>query len=228
MAERRQSPRKTRRVPVRFWARGDDGPPRRGYTTDLSTGGMRVATAMPFPSRTRLRIEVGDEAKGFMVEGVVAHSHRVAPELRKVGLSGMGVRFLSVGELVSELLGGVASAEEAEGRGPSTGLFKLRFDSPEQFLHAVENDLSHGGLFVPTRYPAPLERLVTIEVEPPAAGLRPVRLAARVVHRTEPAAEGEERNLLAGMGVQLEDPASARQALAPAVEALEGRPRTSS
>lgn len=225
--DRRQSPRKSQRIQVRIWARGHAGPPRRGFTTDLSSGGMHVLIATPYPSRTRLRIEVGGEARGFVVEGVVAHSHRVAPELRKVGLSGMGVRFLSVGELVTELQGGIVAADDGA-TGPQANLFRLRFESPEHFLHAVRNDLSHGGFFVPTPYPAPLERTIVIEVEPPAPGLKPVRLPARVVHRIEPAPEGERPNLLAGMGVQLEDPVAAKKALAPAVEALEGRPRTSS
>lgn len=225
--ERRESPRKAHRVPVRFWSRGEEGSPRRGYTTNVSTGGMHVATGSPYASRTRLRLEVGDENEGFVVEGVVAHSHRVAPELRKVGISGMGVRFLRVHELVTELLGGAVVEEEGEAA-PRGAVFRLRFDSPEHFLRAVQNDLSHGGLFVPTPYPAPLERSVAVEVEPPVAGMEPVRLTARVVHRIEPAAEGERRNLLAGMGVQVDDPDAARKALAPAVRALEELGRTSS
>jgi hypothetical protein len=207
-------------VPVRFWPRGEPGPPRRGFTTDLSAGGMHVISSAVCASRTRLRIEVGREAAGFVIEGIVAHSHRVAPELRKLGLSGMGVRFLAIEELVAELLGGVVSEEGRSGEAAAGGVFQLAFATAEQFLHAVENDVSHGGLFVPTRNPAPLERRVTVEVVPPVPGVRPVRLAARVVHRIEPTAEGEGRNLLAGMGVQLEDPAGARAALAPLVDVL--------
>jgi len=219
--ERRQARRKAHRVPVRFWPRGETGQPRRGFTTDLSTGGMHVATGSVCPSTTRLRIEVGAEGVGFVVEGVVAHSRRVAPELRKLGLSGMGVRFLSVDELVSEMLGAAPGEDDAgEGPGADEGFYRLRFDSPEQFLRAVRNDVAHGGLFVPTREPARLESAVTIEVVPPVEGLRPVRLGARVVQRIEPAAGRESPNLLAGMGVQLDDPAAARRALASAVAAL--------
>jgi len=223
--ERRQSPRKARRVPVRFWPRGENGPPRLGFTSDLSTGGMHIVSSAVCPSRTRIRIEVGDPEKGFAIEGVVAHSRRVAPELRKIGLSGMGVRFLTVDELVGELLGGaIAVEDEAEGgEVPRGEAFRLGFQSADQFLAAVQNDLSHGGLFVPTRHPAPLERVVTIEVVPPVPGQPPVRLTARVVHRIEPATGGEGSNLLSGMGVQLDDPAAARKALAPAVDAVARR-----
>jgi hypothetical protein len=223
--ERRQTRRKAHRVPVRFWLRGEASAPRRGFTTDLSPGGMHLATSSVCPSQTRLRVEVGKEGSGFVVEGVVAHSRRIAPELRKLGLSGMGVRFLGVEELVSELLGAAAWEDESgEGPGAEEGFYRLRFDSPEQFLRAVRNDVAHGGLFVPTREPAALERTVTIEVVPPVEGLRPVRLSARVVQRIEPAAEGERPNLLAGMGVQLDDPGAARKSLASAVAALAGRP----
>lgn len=227
--ERRRSRRKAHRVPVCFWPRGEVGSPRRGFTTDVSTGGMHIATSSVCPSKTRLRIEVGREEEAFVVEGVVAYSHRIAPELRKLGLSGMGVRFLTVEELVTELVGtSLEDGADDEGPGADEAFYRLRFDSPEHFLRAVDNDVAHGGLFVPTRDPAPLESSVTIEVVPPLEGLRPVRFGARVVHRIEPTAAGKGLNLLAGMGVQLDDPAAARKALAPVVEALERRSRTSS
>lgn len=229
--ERRQRPRKSFRTPVRFWERGAPEQQRRGFTTDISLGGVHVSTGTPFPSRTRLRIEVGPEDKAFVVDGVVTHSHRVAPELRQVGLGGMGVRFVPVEELVTELVGPPLSADgsdagvEADADGPD---FELRFNSPERFLHAVRNDVAHGGLFVPTDAPAPLASAVTIEVVPPGSSARPVRLRARVVHRVEPAAGGQPANVTAGMGVQLDDPAGARAALAQAAEAVEDEQRTSS
>jgi Tfp pilus assembly protein PilZ len=49
-----------------------------------------------------------------MVEGVVAHSARVAPALQKIRDSGMGVRFLSINELVGELVPSVLRTRPAE------------------------------------------------------------------------------------------------------------------
>lgn len=226
--DRRRDERSVKRIPVRFRERGAGGEPRRGYATNISAGGMYIATGSPCSSHTRLRIEIGEPPEAFAVEGVVAHSKRLAPELRMLGLAGMGIRFLPVPELVNELLGGAAagldgSETEAGEAGEDEGLFRLRFDSPEQFLKVARNDVVHGGLFVPTAKPAPLDHPVTVEVELPIAGLRPVRLSARVVQRIEPGTVAGKPNLLAGMGVHLDDPEAARKAFLPALEVLEGR-----
>lgn len=228
--DRRRNERSVKRIPVRFrerGAKGAGGEPRRGYATNISAGGMYIATGSPSISRTRLRIEIGEPPEDFVVEGVVAHSKRLAPELRMLGLAGMGIRFLPVQELVTELMGGGAAgldgADPAEEAAEEEGVYRLRFDSPEQFLKVARNDVVHGGLFVPTHRPAPLDHPVTVEVELPVPGLRPVRLAARVVQRIDPSTGGARPNLLAGMGVQLENPEAARKAFLPALEALEGR-----
>jgi PilZ domain-containing protein len=75
-----------------------------GYTTNISMTGMFVATNSPMPPGARVRIEVVDRDRGFMVEGVVAHARKIRADLARVSQSGMGVRFLSVEELVRELI----------------------------------------------------------------------------------------------------------------------------
>lgn len=103
MSERRQhETRYRKRLAVRFWKRGEDKV-RSGFTTNISAGGMFIGSNQVLARGTRLRIEVMDPKNGFMVEGVVARSERSRPELRSVRSSGMGVRFLPVSELVSEL-----------------------------------------------------------------------------------------------------------------------------
>lgn len=230
--DRRREERRPRRFPVRFWDREDGDEPRRGYVTNISTGGAYVATGTPLTSRTRVRLEIGEAPDDFTIEGVVAHSKRLAPELRMIGLSGMGVRFFSVRELVGRLLGGGADGAGAATRPgdldaeeAGDGVYRLRFESPDHFLRIARTDFVHGGLFVPTRHPAALDRRITVEVELPVPGLRPVRLPARVVQRIKPTTEGGEPARLAGMGVQLEDLEGARKAFLPALEALEGRGR---
>ncbi len=232
--DRRREERRPRRFPVRFWDRDDDDEPRRGYVTNISTGGAYVATGRPLSSQTRVRLEIGEVPDDFAIEGVVAHSKRLAPELRMIGLSGMGVRFFSVREVIGRLLGGGADEAGANASARSgeldateagDGVYRLRFGSPEQFLQVARTDFVHGGLFVPTRHPAALDRRITVEVELPVPGMHPVRLPARVVQRIEPASEGGKPNRLAGMGVQLEDLEGARKAFLPALDALEGRER---
>lgn len=100
---RRISPRRPRRVQVQFWKRGEPHA-YPGYTTNISLTGMFIGTRSPFPPGTRLRIEVLEGDRGFMVEGVVAHARKVRGELMRMSQPGMGVRFLSVEDLVRELV----------------------------------------------------------------------------------------------------------------------------
>jgi Tfp pilus assembly protein PilZ len=100
---RRRAVRRPRRVQVNFWRRGDPTT-YVGYTTNISMTGMFIATNSPMAGGSRIRIEViADRDRGFMVEGVVAHARKVRAELVRVTQSGMGVRFLTVEELVREL-----------------------------------------------------------------------------------------------------------------------------
>jgi hypothetical protein len=112
MSSRRRAIRRPRRVQVHFWRQGDPTA-YIGYTTNISLTGMFVATNSPVSSGSRIRIEVVDRDRGFMVEGVVAHARKSPPELARLNQSGMGIRFLSVEELVRELMpAGLAGTEE--------------------------------------------------------------------------------------------------------------------
>lgn len=108
---RRRAVRRARRVQVHFWKRGEPAV-YTGYTTNISTTGMFIATNSPVPQGARIRIEIMDHDRGFMVEGVVAHARRIRGDLARLQLSGMGVRFLSVEELVRELIPAAHGVEE--------------------------------------------------------------------------------------------------------------------
>jgi hypothetical protein len=74
---------------------------------------MFIVTNSPMSSGSRIRVEVVDRERGFMVEGVVAHARKMAPALARLNQSGMGVRFLAVDELVRELIpAGLGETEE--------------------------------------------------------------------------------------------------------------------
>jgi len=100
---RRRAVRRPRRVQVQFWKRGESHQ-YPGYTTNISTTGMFLATNSPQPPGTRLRIEVLEGDRGFMVEGVVAHARKTRADLMRLSQPGMGIRFLAVEELVRELI----------------------------------------------------------------------------------------------------------------------------
>lgn len=221
---RRSSPRTFRRLSVRFGRKGETQT-FSGQTTDLSTGGMFILTPHPFPSGTRVRVEIGEGPRGFVIEGVVAHAHRLAPELRALGRSGMGIRFLTLEELLTEAVPELSRTGGRNETPPKDGVYVVRFDALDSFLAAVRNDVRHGGLFVPTRYPAEVAAGVTLEIHPPG-GSPPLRLRARVVHSV-PATGLEDRgvNLLAGMGVQFEDAEAARTTLGALADRLEAARR---
>lgn len=124
--EKRRKRRFARRIQVRYWPQGEDHE-RKGYTTNVSTTGVFIATNAPLPPATRMRIEFLDRS-GFIVEAVVAHSARVSASLQSIRSSGMGIRFLLPSELVRELLpsrseGEVEEVEEIKAGAPDQDRF---------------------------------------------------------------------------------------------------------
>jgi len=102
---RRTAERHARRIEVRFWRRGNPQP-HSGFTVDVSRSGLFLGTAVPLDPGERLRLELVDRERGFIVEAEVARVHRVALVLRHVEQPGIGVRFLAPAELVSDLIAG--------------------------------------------------------------------------------------------------------------------------
>ena len=214
----------------------------RATSANISRTGLFVRTQQVLPSGTRLRLEVLNGPRSFVAEGIVVRALKTPGQLQSVMPSGMGVRFLTIDDLLPELLPGLdlmaeeripdgisaPAARPAPGSGSSeapapagrpdgaargsappvpviaAALFPLVFRDREHFRRAFERDISTGGLFVTTDRPPPLDSVVEVEVGIQDAGAAPVRLQARVVHRTEPS-PGEAGNLLAGMGLQFLD-----------------------
>ena len=231
MERRTISQRRPRRARVQFWKRGDSESTT-GFTSNVSTTGMFIGTNTPLPRGTRLRVEVL-EPPGLFVEGVVAHAVKVAPGLQRVRQSGMGIRFLRGDELLAELLAPpapppkpAAPAPEpppAIEEGPPKGLiYPVRFADAQQLLEAFRRDLRNGGMFVATKFPAPVNTKVTVEIVPPNDGSR-VRLPGAVVSvRTSAECRGSEAP---GMGVLFDDPQDVIAQLLPVVaESQEAEP----
>lgn len=216
---------------MQFWKRGEPHT-YPGYTTNISLTGMFIGTRSPFAPGTRLRIEVLEGDRGFMVEGVVAHARQVRGEMVRLTQPGMGVRFLSVEDLVRELVPAgyghedlpPAQEEGAVEREPiptpreGGGTFAIHFLNPGEFLDVYRRDIVNGGLFVSTRFPGRLQETVNVELHPPFPNARPVLVRARVVQRFEPSGDSLGPNLLAGMGVELLDLPSVVDSLQPYVQ----------
>ena len=150
---RRTSERHSRRVEVRFWRRGNPQP-HSGYTIDVSKSGMFLGTSVQLEPGERVRLEVLDHDKGFIIEGQVARIHRVALALRHLEQPGVGIRFLVPAELVAELLQGA----------------KLRTGSSASL--ARPPGASHGA--GAPREPAPVPATASGAI-PPSAPTRPAR-----------------------------------------------------
>lgn len=227
-ADRRENARRPRRIPVRFWKRGDDKA-YTGFTTNISSSGAFISTRSLVPKGARLRIEFCDAKAGFMTEAEVARAIRTEPALQQVMPTGLGVRFLGVEELVGELFPSVPSQPrkrvvgdvELEETGDESGEaeesveedtphklheFVVRFPSEASYRQAYERDVRQGGLFVASQHPAPLERKIMLEVHAPDKD-RPFHLRAKVVQSVPPTSSNDGKpNLLAGMGVEFLDP----------------------
>ncbi len=206
--ERREQERRPRRVKVHFWKRGASKR-YRGYSANISTGGMYIDTNNLVAAGSRIRLEVGADPQTFMAEAVVA---RVNKSLQTLRPSGMGVRFLTIEELVTELIPEIASVASDSRHGGAgadesplpEGSYRLSFADRRQFLEVYRRDLSTGGLFIPTDEPAALNEVVTVELSVAEGEVAPVRLEARVVHRLDPnMPDGTGGNLMAGMGVEI-------------------------
>lgn len=147
-ANRRVYPRQLRRVQVRFQRAGQERT-HSGFTRNLSLSGALITAPDPAPRGSRIRVELLGKEQEVVVYAEVVHAHRVPREMRRYAESAMGVRFLSVEEVVAPLLpdgaaGGRQRPTQAageEGGGRSTA----RSPDMEETL-----DLRHPGAEAPS------------------------------------------------------------------------------
>lgn len=112
---RRSYPRQLRRVQVRFQRVGEERS-YSGFTKNLSLSGALITAPDPAPRGSRIRLELMGKEDQAVVYAQVVHAHRVPREMRRFAESAMGVRFLSVEEVVAPFL-----PESRSGAGPQTG-----------------------------------------------------------------------------------------------------------
>src|SRR4029453_14859902 len=134
--DRRDNQRRARRVQVQFWRRGEPHS-YTGYTTNISPTGMYIGTPSPVGKGSRIRIEVIDPQRGFMVEAEVAHALKTPLGVQQVKPSGMGVRFMQVDELVADLFGGSMVFRPEEEKPPKDNVYGVVFRGVNHFLETV-------------------------------------------------------------------------------------------
>jgi hypothetical protein len=65
-----------------------------GFTRDISRDGLFIQMRTPFPSRTRVEVELLYKHMPVRLEGIVMHSARVPHHLQAIQASGMGVKIV--------------------------------------------------------------------------------------------------------------------------------------
>lgn len=196
--ERRDARRFAKRSQVRYWI-GDDPRARTGFINDISSTGVFVVTPYPLDRGTEIRLEILDGDSVLSFEAVVARRVWVAPDLRRIGPTGMGVRFLTPESLVERL------KKRGGGRKPLVerdGAMRLVIEDDRELLETYARELSQGGLYLPTDDPPRLNRQVVVEFVLP--GDEPaVRAKATVVQRVPPGQNAG--GLPAGIAVVFDD-----------------------
>lgn len=97
----RRHERRARALKVRFWRHGC-AEPFDGVSANLSPGGIFIASPDSQPVGSRLVVRFLEPEAGFVAEAVVIHSED----------SGMGIRFLSIEDLVDRLLAATTAGSE--------------------------------------------------------------------------------------------------------------------
>lgn len=190
----RQHRRFARQFEVVFHRRGESMP-YKGSATNVSAGGIFLASPNSQPLGTWLEIRfMGDH--GFVAEGEVVHS---VP-------TGMGIRFLTINELVAQLVlpEDPASAADEQRQEPQEvaeelGIYHVRFRDPDELRAVYDRDLKTGGLFVSTRRPADVGAEVKVEISVASVPAGTVRLAGRVVQKAPSGIGVEILNLQSAM-----------------------------
>lgn len=213
--DKRKSPRYKRRIQLRFWSL-DERKPRKGFTHNVSVSGMFIATNAPFKPGTRILVEIPTTVEKLTLQAVVRYAARVDPILQKVKPSGMGIWFLTVEELMGELLklkkpstvvekedGEDAEVEESqELQGP---VLTVAFATPHHFANTYERDIKYGGLFVPTAESVEEDDKVVLEFRFEWDPSLTVQVQANVIKKFAAAEGSATGEAVSGVGVAFSD-----------------------
>jgi len=218
--DRRKSPRYKRRIPTRFWSQ-EDPKPRRGFTLNISELGIFVATYSPFSVVTLIKLELALDERMIHLEGQVRLAFRVAPELRKVKTSGMGVRLFRTEEIMQGLIrprqdnhqqeapdGASSGSGPADRRGDEShpSIFSVHIDTPADLAKVFNRHIRHGGVFVPTPGATDVEELVGVEFLLDWSPETVIQTTGKVVKTFSTVKTPRGEHGLAGIGVAFSSP----------------------
>lgn len=93
MSNRERLPRRAVRFPIRFWRADRPQDKFQAFVSNVSAGGMYIATRRPLPPGTRLEVAVERPEGTVTIAAEVVHAARMPVMYQRVFGSGMGVRF---------------------------------------------------------------------------------------------------------------------------------------
>ncbi len=184
-----RSERRHRRLEGRYkvaFRRPENPIPFKGVATNVSAGGMFLASPDSQPRGSWLEIRFDEPGKEFVVEAEVVHSVE----------SGMGIRFVPINELLSQLvLSDCEALDDQRGSDEllaELGKYRVSFKDRTEFATVFDRDLKTGGLFVATQHPVTPGAEIKIEIAVAGVADEPLHLQGRIV-----------RAVPGGMGVEI-------------------------
>jgi uncharacterized protein (TIGR02266 family) len=191
-AERRESLRVPVLLSARYWTQNEL---KDRYIPSLGDGGLFISCPDPLPVGTKFDLQIGLISTDFKIQvlGEVAWVDLGESSARR----GMGIRFAdmtyeqkaAVYNLVNDSVRGALLERRRHTRLDSRLPVKVMF--PEKKIESSTTDLSAGGMFVGTEYPALIGEWVKVILDLPGQP-EPLRAIAQVVRVVDLPLEGPE------------------------------------
>jgi Tfp pilus assembly protein PilZ len=152
MGDKRRHRRYSKRLKVEW---GEQDFSNTAFTNNISKSGAFVISGKLPKIGQNVHIKItGEAGRWFACEGVVKWAKEVPPALRQIQRSGYGVRFMLPDELVESLIPHIRSEKR----------FEVLYQTAEDLQRAFNQELKHGGVFVPTKTPVALHEEVTVDI----------------------------------------------------------------
>ncbi len=161
--ERRNSRRRRRRLPVRFWREGMQGT---GFTADVSKTGAMIETTIGAEIGDRIHIELAlPDGTPFFAEGLVVRKKVYPPQARSLFKSGLGIKFVTLAQAIHAVIdAGPTTAPElpSEESEPGDGELRIDLQDPAELSRIYDRDIKHGAVQIPTSQQPPVDEEVSV------------------------------------------------------------------
>lgn len=161
--ERRNSRRRRRRLPVRFWREGMRGT---GFTADVSNTGAMIETTIGAEIGDRVHIELElPDGTPFFAEGLVVRKKVYPRHARSLFKPALGIKFVTLAQAIRAVLDdGPATEPELppEESEPGDGGLRVDLRDPAELSRIYDRDIKHGAVQIPTSQQPPVDEEVSV------------------------------------------------------------------